>query len=215
MREFIGGDWGSGRVWLVHRAPVPNGAAPGTMARPQNWPLARVARGTEATFSRLPGVERVPSFTIELVDQWVSDANAVEHGGSATRKLKYVSCWLIQKFCIGSLKIPGPTQLEQINFISWNIWLLKCGEVDDFLIRMTGTCPDWGILLSRELHNGAREFWAVSRNSRSVFAATPQTGCAATWHYRVHKKLNKYILPSTFGHVRRADCMVFFSGTEP
>ena len=53
------------------------------LGRPQNWPLARVSPGTEATFAKLPGVERVPSFTIELVDQWIADANAVVHGGSA------------------------------------------------------------------------------------------------------------------------------------
>ena len=42
---------------------------------------------SEATFVRLPRVERVPSFTIELVDQWIADVNTIEHvGGTAPRE---------------------------------------------------------------------------------------------------------------------------------
>ena len=84
VKEFIGGDWDIGHIWPIHRLPVPDGAPAGTLGRPQNWPLARVQRGTEATFSRLPGVERIPSFTIDLVDQWIADINTLEHGGATT-----------------------------------------------------------------------------------------------------------------------------------
>ena len=84
VREFIGGDWDVGHIWLVHRAAVPADSATGTLDIPQNWPLTRVARNSEATFVRLPGVERVPTFTLELVGQWIADVNAIEHGaGSA------------------------------------------------------------------------------------------------------------------------------------
>ena len=84
VSEFIGGDWDIGHSWLINRLDVPDGAPAGTLGRPQNWPLARVQRGTEATFSRLPGVERIPSFTIDLVDQWIADINTLEHGGATT-----------------------------------------------------------------------------------------------------------------------------------
>ena len=84
VKESIGGDWDIGHIWLIHRLPIPDGAPAGTLGRPQNWPLARVQRGTEATFSRLPGVERIPSFTIDLVDQWIADINTLEHGGATT-----------------------------------------------------------------------------------------------------------------------------------
>ena len=70
-----------GHVWLIHRAQIPPDAAPGTRGRQQNWPLARVARGAEATSVRLPGVERVLTFTIELVDQRIADTNTIEHRG--------------------------------------------------------------------------------------------------------------------------------------
>ena len=84
VREYIGGDWDIGHVWLIHRLAVPDGAPAGTLGRPQNWPLARVQRGTEATYSRLPGVERIPSFTIDVVDQWIADTNTLEHGSATT-----------------------------------------------------------------------------------------------------------------------------------
>ena len=87
VKEFVGGDWDIGHVWLVDRSPPPLGAPPRTLGRPQNWPLARVCRGTETTYVRLPGVERVPSFTIELVDHWIADASAVEHGGGANASM--------------------------------------------------------------------------------------------------------------------------------
>ena len=69
VREFIGCDWDTGHIWLIHRLPAPVGAPVGTVGMPQNWPLARAQRGSEATFGRLPEAERIPSFTTALVDQ--------------------------------------------------------------------------------------------------------------------------------------------------
>ena len=64
VNNYIGADWDIGHILLVQRAA----SAPGIPGRPQNLPLARVQRGTEATYGRLPGVQRIPNFTIALVD---------------------------------------------------------------------------------------------------------------------------------------------------
>ena len=80
--EFIGSDLGDGHTWLVHRSAVPTDAPPGTLGRPQNWPLARFARNSAATFARLPGVERVPAFTVAM------DVNAIEHGGGTAASME-------------------------------------------------------------------------------------------------------------------------------
>ena len=45
----------------------------------------------------------------------------------------------------------APMQLEKLNILSWNVRLLKFGDIDAFIIRMSDTFADWGLIITRIL----------------------------------------------------------------
>ena len=68
---------------------------------------------------------------------------------------------------------------------------------------MSSSFADCFFLLIQEFHNGAKDFPTFSREGHSVFPTTPQRGSRRIGII-VHKRINKFIIPNSFGHLRRA-----------
>ena len=77
----------------------------------------------------------------------------------------------------------APIESEKLNILSRNVRLLKFGDIDAFITRMSETCADWGFLLLQEFYSGAKVFPNYSQDGHRVFATVPHRGLAAHRHY--------------------------------
>ena len=102
-------------------------------------------------------------------------------------------------------------ETERLNILTWNVRLLKFGDIDAFLTRMSGAFENWGILLIQEFYSGAKVFPKFSQDGHRVFATWPHRGSRRIGII-VHKRFIKFILPNSFGHLRRAASIDFSLG---
>ena len=102
-------------------------------------------------------------------------------------------------------------ETERLNILTWNVRLLKFGDIDAFLTRMSGAFENWGILLIQEFYSGAKVFPKFSQDGHRVFATWPHRGSRRIGII-VHKRFIKFILPNSFGHLRRAASIDFSFG---
>ena len=70
--------------------------------------------------------------------------------------------------------------------------LLKFGDIDAFIIRMSETIADWGVLLLQEFYSGVKVFPDYSQDGHRAFATLPNRGSRRIGII-VHKHLIKFI----------------------
>ena len=86
----------------------------------------------------------------------------------------------------------APMETERLNILTWNVRLLKFGDIDAFLTRMSGAFENWGILLIQEFYSGAKVFPKYSQDGHRVFATWPHRGSRRIGII-VHKRFTKLI----------------------
>ena len=86
----------------------------------------------------------------------------------------------------------SPMRLEKLNILSWNVRLLKFGDIDAFLNRMSDTFADWEVLLLQEFYSGANVFPTFSQEGHRTLATLPHRG-SRRMGIVVRKRTDKFI----------------------